>query len=134
MKILRIEEFESIGPKDFGNPNSYSHFEGFKIVTDKKEFVIGVSNEHNCCESWGHISSEENFDNFIGAEVIDYKCKDNAEYTDIELTKKNAGDCVDVYDCAFIDFNTSKGQLQFAVYNHHNGYYGHDIKVLEKDL
>lgn len=134
MKILRIEEFEDMGAKDFGPDCDRSSYEGYKIVTDEKTFKIGVSNSASCCESWGHISSEDNFEDFIGAEIVNYKCKEAAEYTDIDLTKKNVGEYVDVYDCAFIDFNTSKGTLQFAVYNHHNGYYGHDIRIIEDDV
>ena len=32
-------------------------------------------------------------------------------------------------DCVFLVLQTSKGELDFAVYNCHNGYYGHEVVV-----
>ena len=29
----------------------------------------------------------------------------------------------------FVNFVTSKGVMQFVLYNEHNGYYGHDVHV-----
>ena len=33
----------------------------------------------------------------------------------------------------FVDFVTDRGTFQLAVYNSHNGYYGHGILVLKND-
>lgn len=35
-------------------------------------------------------------------------------------------------EAMFINFETSKGTLQFTLYNSHNGYYGHTAKVISK--
>ena len=131
MKITSIESFDDTGGKDLGLGEGTS-YEGYKIKTTTKEFVIGISNGSSCCESWGHITSEDNLNKFIGAEILNYRCINSADYNEIELTRKNAGEYVDVYDCAFIDFNTDRGVLQFAVYTSHNGYYGHHMQIVEK--
>lgn len=133
-KIESIEDIPDLGGKSMPGLESYNNYEGFKIKTNKREIYILVSNGSSCCENWGHIASEDDTKSFIGAEIIKYRCVDNADYKDCELTKKNAGEYVDVYDCAFIDLETSRGTLQFAVYNSHNGYYGHDIRIVERPL
>ena len=134
MKILKIEEFDNVEAEKLklGN-NHWSNYEGYKITTTIKDFYLLVSNGASCCEDWGHITSEDSLDYFIGAEIQNFRCIDNADYNEITLTRNHVGEYgADVFDCAFIDFNTDKGNLQFAVYNHHNGYYGHDIVLLEK--
>lgn len=131
MKILSIEEFDDLNLVKDGWGSNY---EGYKIITKEKEFVIAVDNDQSCCEDWGSITSADNLQDFIGANILDFRCIDNADYNEIELTKNHAGEYVDVYDCAFIDFETDKGKLQFAVYNHHNGYYGHDIVIQQNDI
>lgn len=37
-------------------------------------------------------------------------------------------------ECVFIDFETSKGKLQFVLYNDHNGYYGHYVTIKSNQL
>lgn len=32
----------------------------------------------------------------------------------------------------FINVETTRGLLQFAAYNEHNGYYGHDVLLVSK--
>ena len=41
---------------------------------------------------------------------------------------------LDKEEVMFINIETSKGTLQFAVYNCHNGYYGHAVKVISEQL
>lgn len=132
MKILKIEDFDSIDDEEFGGENYYK-YEGYKITTDVKEIYIVIDNGALCCESWGHIQSEDDLNSFVGANILDYRCVEDADYKEIELTKNDAGEYVEIYDCAFIDFKTDKGDFQLAVYNHHNGFYGHDIRILEQD-
>lgn len=133
MKIISIESFDDIKGEDIGL-ESWSTYEGFKIKTDTKEIVLGITNSSSCCESWGHIASEDDLTKFIGAEVLGYRCVDDADYKEIELTKKEAGEYVGVFDCAFIDLFTNKGSLQFAVYTSHNGFYGHHMQISERQL
>ncbi|MEL3959481.1 hypothetical protein NST17_20225 [Caldifermentibacillus hisashii] len=34
----------------------------------------------------------------------------------------------------FVDIITSNGTLQFVAYNEHNGYYGHEAKVISTQI
>lgn len=40
---------------------------------------------------------------------------------------------VHINQIQFVDFVTSRGTFQLAVYNSHNGYYGHGIIVAKDD-
>lgn len=37
-------------------------------------------------------------------------------------------------DCIFVDIKTDCGTLQLAVYNSHNGYYGHEVLIRENNV
>lgn len=99
---------------------SWCDLEGFVIKTDKQEILVGISNDHSCCEHFGSISSEDKFDDFIGAQLLDVKLTDTA------LNSKVLAVMSELYEpnTMFVDINTSKGSLQFVLYNSHNGYYG----------
>lgn len=121
-KILEIKE------QSF-NLGKYSDYDGYIIITDKQEIKFGISNSQSCCERWGYFSSEDDFKEFIGADLIDMETVD----TVLNIGKLKDEE-VDVDDCMFINVKTSNGLLQFAVYNSHNGYYGHDIKLISNQL
>jgi hypothetical protein len=72
------------------------------------------------------VSSDDEFHEFIGAELLSVDIVDKA------LNKKTD---IDVYEggIIFVNIETSKGILQFAVYNEHNGYYGHSARVVVGD-
>ncbi len=59
---------------------------------------------------------------------------------DIKLTdvsrnvKMLDGIDVEIESCMFVDLITNRGVLQFTAYNNHNGYYGHDAKVISTQL
>ncbi len=40
---------------------------------------------------------------------------------------------IEVQEAMFLTIKTSKGIFQFAVYNSHNGYYGHDGVLMKQD-
>lgn len=108
----------------------YAEYDGYKIITSDHEYVILIDNGQCCCESWGYFTSNDNPDDFIGKELL------SVELTDVALNIK-AVENSDYYDdCGgiqFVNFNTNGGDvLQFAVYNAHNGYYGHPI-IVAKD-
>lgn len=110
--------------------NSISGFggkDGYSIKTDKHEWYILIDNGQSCCESWGYITSDDNFDKYTGKELVEVKL------TDKELNSKMLEGFEYGFDAGgiqFVDFKFSDGDvLQFAVYNGHNGYYGHDILV-----
>ena len=106
-------------------------YDGYKITTETHDFYILINNDQNCCERWGYFYLNDDEQMFIGATLREINLTDTA------LNKKKAEesgyyDCDDCGGIQFIDFITNKGVLQFAVYNAHNGYYGHPI-IFAKD-
>lgn len=119
-KVLSINEVDNINDKD-------KDYTGYKIITDNNTFLILIENNRLCCEDYGYFSSDDNIESYIGKTLINFRVTDtllNSEKFDIEFKEAN----VELEDIQFIDFIFSDGTiLQFAVYNHHNGYYGHSI-------
>lgn len=116
----------------FGMLNNLSasrSMDGYKVKTTEHIYLILIDNEQNCCETWGYFSTNDNLQEFIGSEL-----------TDIELTDKslkteaiNELEYLDEGSVQFVTFKTEKGDFQLAVYNGHNGYYGHGIIIAEDD-
>ena len=146
-KIISIEEIEGLHLGNTGHNteqaqlgfaqlvnavfSGYGSYDGFKIKTSEHEYAILIENGQSCCEQWGYFSTNDDTEEFIGAALRD------VELTDVALSTKKIEEEVGLYgfDCGgiqFVDFKTSKGVLQFAVYNAHNGYYGHPI-IVAKD-
>lgn len=92
-------------------------YEGYEITTDKAKYIVAIDNDQQCCENWGYLTSEDDFEKFIGNELVEVRTDESRE-TEFE-TK---------YTC-FVDFVTTKGTLQFVLYNEHNGYYGHKVII-----
>lgn len=102
---------------------------GYEIHTDKQVVTMFISNQGDCCESWGVITTEDTLSDFIGAELLTLSTVDY-EYKNHPLTKDDGfWGSEDGGGCIFIDVNTSKGKLQFVLYNQHNGYYGHSVTI-----
>ena len=104
---------------------------GYEIHTNKQVISLQISNSGNCCESWGLITTEDTLSDFVGAKLLGIELVD-MDYKSHPLTMEN----VDFNNpnnegtsFCFIDINTSKGKLQFVLYNTHNGYYGHSIEI-----
>ena len=117
MKIVSIEETTF-------KIESYSQYDGIVITLDDGTSVkMGISNFQQCCESWGYLTSNDNYDEFIGAEYYGMNIVDTAlnENTVVELYEG---------DAMFVNIDTSEGKLQFVAYNDHNGYYGHHAVVV----
>jgi hypothetical protein len=114
-KILKIEEVV-LGCES-----------GFEITTDKQVIKLLIDNYQSCCENWGYFMSEDILEFYIGAEIIDISLTDTALNTE-KLT--------DVYEggIMFVNILTTKGMLQFVAYNEHNGYYGHEARVISEQL
>jgi hypothetical protein len=123
-KIIKIEEVSF----DTGR---YSQYDGYAVITDKQVIKIGISNGQSCCENWGYFMSEDNLKEFIGADLIEVSIVDTALNTE-KLKEEVYGD--EYANCMFVNFNTSKGLLQFVAYNEHNGYYGHDAVIISDAL
>lgn len=124
-----IQKIEEIEITIHGSPMM-----GYKITTDKHTFELLINNDQQCCEHAGFCSCNEDLDYFIGSELI------KVEQTDTALNKQLLLDSehidLDVEYCEtniqFVDFTTNLGVFQIAVYNTHNGYYGHEI-MFKKD-
>jgi len=116
-----------------------SRMEGYKIVTNKQAIFILIEAERFCCEGWGYdacsskgiITSDDDFNDFIGAELIDVAIISPENHKEIKIYSE----LLDISynheedNAEFVNLNTTNGLLQFAVYNSHNGYYGHDIYI-----
>lgn len=105
---------------------NYDGMDGYKIKAASADVYVLIDNSQQCCEEWGYFANNDDFSYFIGAELKDVKL------TNIALNEIKAEPLVRELNCGgiqFVDFVTSKGTFQLAVYNSHNGYYGHDILV-----
>lgn len=103
-------------------------YDGFVItMTDDTTIKFGISNESQCCESWGYLMSQDDFVDFIGATVISVAGVDEA-LAHVSVKDVYCGGIM------FININTSEGLLQFVAYNEHNGYYSHEGVVIENGV
>ena len=144
-KIIRINEVNGLTLKNHGASTEkaqlgikqminaiwgYSSYDGFEIKTTAHKYLILIDNDQSCCESWGYFASEDDFSQYIGKELA------SVELTDTALNRKKVEESGYYDDCGgiqFVDFKMTNGSvLQFAVYNAHNGYYGHPI-IVAKD-
>lgn len=126
--IVSIEELYDVNNHGVKIPNSNKYydieFDGYAVKTNKQTFVLLINNSQNCCENWGCFSCNDDFEDFIGAELLDVNLVDTA--LNVEKVKQ-VSDYICDDEIQFVNFETSKGTLQLAVYNSHNGYYGHSI-------
>lgn len=104
----------------------YEELDGVKIDFDNdKSLIFGISNDQDCYEEWVYISQfdDEDVANHIGAKIRSIEIVDHYVSTQLE----EIGACET--DCYFLNVMTTKGELNFAVYNIHNGYYGHRVTM-----
>ena len=101
---------------------------GFNIITTEQKIELSIQNFQDCCEQQGYFLSEDNLDEFIGAELLDIRIVDDALKVYALLNSKS-----DTY-VMFVNIETNKGTLQFTAYNEHNGYYAHKARVVSKQL
>lgn len=127
-KILLVEEFTDWAP----DKEAWNKYDGFRVLTDKQDIRFGITNGSSCCEDFGYFSTNDNLKEFVGADLSDISLTG----TDL-LTKKIAADFPYGFDSGgvmFVTIKTSKGDLQFAAYNSHNGYYGHTAKIWSEQV
>lgn len=98
--------------------------EGYKITTDKTVIKCYIDNFQSCCEDSGYMCSNDDINEFMGAEIRDVYVTDEA----LKTLEIRIGDTYNG-GATFVNVETDKGTFQMAVYNSHNGYYAHDIKV-----
>lgn len=122
-KIISIREITNIK----ASPNEYDKYDGWQVLTTKQAIRLLISNEQQCCEGWGYGISEDNPEDFIGAELVNVQLVD----ADGNVTNHAVEDD-DEYDegaAVFVNFVTDRGVFQITLYNAHNGYYGHAVIV-----
>lgn len=108
----------------------YGGYDGYKIETSLKTFYILIENGQDCCESWGYLTTNDDLSYFIGKEI------NKISLTDMNLSNKELEELEYLAEggVQFLTMYMTDGEiLQFAVYNSHNGYYGHSIVILEDD-
>jgi len=124
-KIVLAEEVE--GVKDPRGKQTWGGFDGYRVKTERQDVYMLISNGQNCCENWGYATSEDNLEDFIGANLISVSVT-NSKLETLEIPEIYEGDVM------FCTLETDRGPLQFAVYNEHNGYYGHTALIVSQDL
>lgn len=102
------------------------NMDGYEVETDQHIFRVLISNEQSCCEDWGYLASEDDLATFVGTELQEVRLTDTALNT---AKVEASGYYEDQGGIQFVDFVTDQGTFQLAVYNSHNGYYGHGILV-----
>ncbi len=121
--ILRITE---VFDRRRDNTGTY---DGYDVVTSKRTLFLGISNSQQCCERWGYLTTPDDPNEFVGAELIAVNLfgesiSGKREQVNFESEDTNA---------EFINVETDRGTLQFALYNYHNGYYGHTCVVFSDE-
>ncbi len=104
------------GDEIFKLDNSYMR--GLLIKTDKGDIKLLIDDHQQCCEIYGSLFFEtpDNPSKFIGAKIISIE--------DINVEIPILGEDPYRYETQ-LKIATTRGVLQYAVYNSHNGYYSH---------
>ena len=140
-KILKIEErrFEVkngsftkvVLPYYEGELYSSDTYHGFIIHTNIQDIVFGISDYQSCCEDAGYLTTNDNIDDFVGAELKKIILVDK----DLNhKAVKEIEESIDEGNMMFANIYTSNGVLQLVAYNRHNGYYSHDAVIVSKQL
>ena len=127
-----MEEIKEI--KEISEGKNYNSFSGYLIRTNEQEIKMLISGGQQCCECWGYFLTEDDVESFIGSDFLGLSLTDTSlneakmEENDVGKGQWYEGGIM------FVDIKTNKGVLQFVAYNQHNGYYGHEAKVVSRDL
>lgn len=108
----------------------YGEYDGFKVNAENETYLVLIENGQSCCESWGYMCSEDDPEQFVGADLLEVTLTDTALN---QQKVEESGYYEDKGGIQFVDFKTNKGTYQLAVYNAHNGYYGRGIIVAKND-
>ena len=118
-KILKINEVYNI---TLGN-SKYPTYDGLMIETEEEEIYFVIQNGQQCCENWGtYLYTPETLEDYIGADYLGY-----TESTCEQIVNSLKNEYVNPDETCFLNIKTSKGVIDYAVYNSHNGYYSHDV-------
>lgn len=134
-----METILSIEPHEQGDQRGIRNA-GFKVVTTDQEILLLIDDLAACCESWGYFLTEDDTSKFIGAALTNVAITDTNRSTRIFCTSPEPWEDVpntvylDDGEVLFVDLETDRGVLQFVAYTAHNGYYGHEARVISKQL
>jgi len=107
---------------DFEENVGYRNMRGLKIETSNGVIKLMIDDDASCCENWDALFLEtpDDVQKFIGAKILEIKTIeiDNDEDSSAEYGLDEGGETQ-------LKISTTKGVLQYAVYNSHNGYYSH---------
>lgn len=140
-----VESLKEDIDKKFGKWFNINKYTGFLIITNRQCIYILIENYQKCCENWGYeackdsgiIETQDDLKDFIGAELISIESIEPGTHNGISVYNTLLEE-ID-YDrseiaAEFVNIKTSNGLLQFAIYNCHNGYYGHNIYIVSNQI
>lgn len=123
---MKIEPIISITELE-GDSGRYN---GWEVKTARYTYKVKINNRQRCCESWGYFSTPDDVQFFVGATLMDVKIVDAVlNVKSLEQRENEWSWTVEEEACMFVNFDTTRGVLQLAVYNMHNGYYGHRVII-----
>lgn len=139
--IVDIREVENmLVEKEVVSPSGYTwmrqeNWQGWEVETDQQIIRVMIGNDHDCCEVWGYFATNDDVKDYIGTllrgiAVVDDRL--NVEYNtpgELESWEYDDPDEGRGTSTFFVNFETDRGVFQLAVYNNHNGYYGHKVKL-----
>jgi hypothetical protein len=98
------------------NQHKYTTLDGLKITTDKGDIILVMDQESQCCEHFGanFLETPDDITKYIGAKLLSVEDTTDSLLYDSEYSNETQ-----------LKIVTTKGVLQYAVYNDHNGYYSH---------
>lgn len=107
---------------DYQEKVGYSYMAGLLITTDKGSIKLLIEDESSCCEQWGHLFLEtpDNDQKIVGAKILSIS---DIEIPNTDISKYDLEDGNETQ----LQIKTTKGTIQYAVYNSHNGYYSHAV-------
>ena len=125
-RIIEVKEIDSYQLSSKYPNNSNYRYDGYMVDTEDSIILVLINNVNLCCENWGILTSDDNLGEYTGAIINDIAVVDKAlNETIVKDLSLDEGEAI------FVNFNTNKGILQLGVYNAHNGYYGHAVKIIQ---
>ena len=84
--------------------NGHRSMEGYKVVTKEHSIFVLIDSEQSCCESFGYLSSDDDLESFVGANLRDIVLTDTALKS---LSTNDNLQYLDAGGVQFVNFETS---------------------------
>lgn len=111
---------------------SYGNADGVRLVfTDGTQLEFGINMVSDCCERFDYLHSDIVPEEFVGAKLLKVEEIDtwpksiSIPASAVRYDNPHEVDC-DGGGYQAIRILTTKGEMEFVVYNSHNGYYSHN--------